>query len=119
MISPTLQNIKDFAAINMIPEKVAELYWMNFECQDWIRANNQKITKWQVHFKWWFQSECWKSMKKPENSKKTKLFPLKGGHLCSKRDCQMPAVYEYYAGGNYSIYRCGEHLPDEVKVQYE
>jgi hypothetical protein len=116
VLKPTLQNVKDFAVINMIPENIAESYWLNFECQDWVRANSQKITKWQVHFKWWYQTGCWKSK---DAGKKTKLFPLKGGHLCAKRDCRLPAVYEYYAeGGSYPIYRCGEHLPDEVKEKY-
>ena len=114
MLKPTLQNVKDFAAINMIPENIAEQYWLNFECQDWVRANSQKITKWQIHFKWWYQTGCWKSK---EDSKKTKLFPIKG-KVCSVKGCRMPAKY-LDATGNYDSYRCGEHLPDEVKAKYE
>ena len=117
MSNPTLQNVKDFAAINMIPEKIAEQYWMNFECQDWIRANNQKITKWQVHFKWWFQSGCWKSKNKKE---KQKLYPIKGKFCAEKvngRRCGMPAVY--ISGGDYTNYYCKECMPEKVKAKYE
>lgn len=113
MIKPTLQNVKDFALINMIPEKIAEKYWMNFECQDWIRANNQKITKWQVHFKWWFQSEYWKNNGYKE-TKKQKLYPIKG-KICR---CGMPAVYKD-TSGNYDSYKCTECMPEKVKAKYE
>lgn len=110
MIKPTLQNVKDFAAINMIPEKIAELYWLNFECQDWVRANSQKITKWQVHFKWWFQSGCWKSKK----DKKQRLLPIPG-KICR---CGMPAVYKDDRG-SYTSHKCKECMPENVKAQYE
>jgi len=112
-MKPTLQNVKDFAAINMIPDNIAETYWMNFECQNWFRANNQKITNWQVHFKWWFQSGCWESKEK----KKQKLYPIKG-KVCSVKGCRMPAVY-LDASGNYDSYKCSDHLPDSVKIKFE
>jgi len=110
MPNPTLQQVKDFAAINMIPEKVAKQYWMNFECQDWFRANNQKITKWQIHFKWWYEHGCWKS----KDNKKQKLFPIKG-KTCQ---CGMPAVYKD-TSGNYDSYKCQECMPAKVKAKYD
>lgn len=109
MPNPTEQQVKDFAAINMIPEKIAELYWMNFECQDWFRANSQKITKWQVHFKWWFQNDCWKN----KTEKKQKLYPIKG-KFCT---CGMPAVYK--SGGTYDNFYCADCMPEKVKAKYE
>lgn len=115
MPNPTLQQVKDFASINGIPEKVAEQYWMNFECQDWFRANGQKITKWQIHFKWWYQNGCWQDKKQ---NKKQKLYPIKGKH-CSISDCQMPAVYKYTSDAGYDFFRCSEHLPAKVKAKYE
>jgi len=117
MPNPTLEQVKDFAAMNMIPEKIAETYWMNFECQDWYRANNQKIVKWQIHFKWWYQNECWKS-KERKQDKKQKLLPIPGKH-CSERGCQMPAVYKYTSDAGYDFYRCRKHLPEFVKKEYE
>ena len=108
MVNPTEQQVKDFAAINAIPEKIAETYWMNFEAQDWVRANSQKITNWQIHFKWWFQNECWK-----KDQGRQKLFPIKG-KTCR---CGMPAVY-VDRSGNYDHFYCEECMPDKVKKKY-
>lgn len=115
MLKPTLQNVKDFAAINMIPENIAESYWLNFECQDWVRANSQKITKWQVHFKWWYQAGCWKSK---DAGKKTKLFPIKGKR-CSEKNCGMPAVYKWTSDSSYDFWYCFEHIPKPIKKKVE
>ena len=109
MPNPTLEQVKDFAAINMIPEKVAETYWFNFDGQGWVRANGQKIVKWQSHFIWWYRQECWK-----EKERKQMLYPIKN-KFCEK--CGMPAVFR--TGGTYDHYYCTEHMPDKVKAKYE
>ena len=111
----TEQNCKDVGICLGMTEPESLVFYHHYNAQGWLYPSAIKITN--------LKSAMWRWRNngyKEKNSKKTKLFPLKGGHLCSKRDCRLPAVYEFYAeGGTYPIYRCGEHLPDEVKAKYE
>lgn len=113
----TEQMVKDAGITLGMSEDKSLAFYHHYNAQDWLFGSGLKITNLKSAM-WRWKNNGFRE-KNGMWGKKTKLFPLKGGHLCSKRDCQMPAVYEYYAGGNYPIYRCGEHLPEEVRKKYE
>ena len=114
----TEQMVLDVGITLGMSEPESLIFYHHYNAQNWLFGNGQDITNLKSAM-WRWKNNGFKE-KNGMRSKKTKLFPLRGGHLCSKRNCRLPAVYEFYAeGGNYPIYRCGEHLPDEVKAQYE
>lgn len=72
------------------------------------------------NFKTWIYNRCWEETQgvgDGQPSGKTKLYPIKG-KICSKSDCQMPAVYKDSTGA-YDSYACSNHLPKAVKEKYE
>ena len=110
----TEQNCKDVGICLGMTEPESLVFYHHYNAQGWLYPSAIKITN--------LKSAMWRWKNngyKEKDSKKTKLYPLKGGHRCSVRNCRMPAVYEHYTGGDYPSYRCGEHLPNEVKAKYE
>lgn len=110
----TEQNCKDTGICLEMTEDKSLVFFHHYNAQNWVFGNGQKITNLKSAMWRWKSNGC-----REKAGKKTKLYPLKGGHKCSLRNCRMPAVYEQNTGGEYTSYRCGEHLPDEVKAKYE
>ncbi len=108
----TEQICKDTGICIGMPEKESLVFYHYYHAQDWffnsgLKIKNLKSAMWR-----------WKNNGYKEKiGKKTKLFPIKG-KVCSVKGCRMPAVY-LDASGNYDSYKCGEHLPDDVKAKYE
>ena len=108
----TEQMVKDVGITLGMSEPESLVFYHHYNAQGWLYPSAIKITN--------LKSAMWRWRNngyKEKNSKKTKLFPIKG-KVCSVKGCRMPAKY-LDATGNYDSYRCGEHLPDEVKAQYE
>ena len=108
----TEQNCKDVGICLEMTEPESLVFYHHYNAQGWLYPSSIKITN--------LKSAMWRWKNngyKEKDSKKTKLFPIKG-KVCSVKGCRMPAKY-LDATGNYDSYRCGEHLPDEVKAKYE
>ena len=108
----TEQNCKDIGiCLGMIEDK-SLVFYHHYNAQGWVFGNGQKITN--------LKSAMWRWKNngyKEKNSKKQKLFPIKG-KVCSKPGCGMPAVYKDSSGA-YDSYACSGHLPEKVKEKYE
>ena len=106
----TEQNCKDVGICLGMTESESLVFYHHYNAQGFLYPSGIKITNLKSAM-WRWKNNGYKEVKKQ------KLFPIKG-KVCSEKGCRMPAVY-LDASGNYDSYRCGEHLPDEVKAKYE
>jgi len=107
-IPPTLKEIKE-----AIAEKGynvdAETFFYHYAANNWFRGRT-KMVYWRMALAGWSHRNT------KTNGRKTKLYPIKG-KCCGIERCPMPAIYKGNTGG-YDCYRCGNHLPEEVKEKY-
>lgn len=111
----TEQNCKDIGICLGMSEPESLVFYHHYNAQNWLFGNSQKITN--------LKSAMWRWKNngyKEKNSKKAKLFPIRGkfcAELRNGRRCGMPAVYK--SSGSYDNYYCKDCMPNEVKEQYE
>lgn len=108
----TEQNCKDVGICLGMTEPESLVFFHHYNAQDWLFGSGLKIKN--------LKSAMWRWKNngyKEKDSKKTKLFPIKG-KVCSVKGCRMPAVYKD-TSGTYDSYACSEHLPNKVKAKYD
>ena len=111
-IPPTLQEIQDYIHENNYKVDAVAFLW-HYSKLGWRNVNNKLISSWKQTL-----IQVWVSKQQTTESpdKKITLYPIKG-RVCGIQGCSMPAVYSNAKGG-FTYYRCGGHLPDEVKEKY-
>jgi len=109
----TEQNCKDIGICLGMPEDKSEYFYHYYNGQGWVFNSGQPITN--------LKSAMWRWQKNGYNFKqknKQRLLPIPGKH-CSRRGCNMPAVYKRTSGAGYDFWDCAEHLPEKVKENYK
>ena len=111
----TEQNCKDIGICLGMTEPESIVFYHHYNAQGWLYPSAIKITN--------LKSAMWRWKNngyKEKNSKKTKLYPIKGKFCAEKvngKRCGMPAVYT--SGGDYTNYYCKDCMPEKVKAKYE
>lgn len=47
-VPPTLEEVKDFFATNMLDQSDAEDFWLHYQSQGWVRGNNIPVSDWHA-----------------------------------------------------------------------
>lgn len=113
MKPPTQKDVLNAAAMQGISEEFAMWFFNQYDSQGWKRGNGVEITNWRT-----LLTLLWRDpyeMKKRKEGM-VKLYPIQG-HICSRDDCKMPAVYKDGSGA-YDYWYCAEHMPEKVKEKY-
>lgn len=110
-IPPTVKEVEEYGA--SIGYAISgEKFVYSYEQKGW-RVGKNKMVSWKAAIRNWKVNGWGKT---GISTKKTKLWPLPGGRICSK--CLMPAVYKDGRSG-YDWYYCKDHMPEKVKLEYE
>ena len=47
-VPPTVEEVKDFFATNMLDQSDAEDFWLHYQSQGWVRGNNIPVSDWHA-----------------------------------------------------------------------
>ena len=100
----TEQNCKDIGICLGMTEDESLVFYHHYNAQGWVFGSGQPIKN--------IKSAMWRWKNngyKEKNTKKQRLYPIKGKFCAEKRNgrrCGMPAVY--MSGGSYDHYYCAD-----------
>lgn len=114
-VPPTVEEVEEYS-LSIGYAISGDKFVNSYEQKGW-KVGRYKMVSWKAAVRNW-KANGWGAKGQQAPKKKTRLWPLPGGKVCSKGGCRFPAVYKDGSNG-YDFFYCSHHLPDIVKTEYE